>query len=167
MRGGPVGPVQAIFFWNPWVRRYFGLGYIGFVLTWVPFLRAKLFAPFRGPLLADAELDSFDLVSYFPGSRVSGRADEALVVLDRALAIRRKDYGDTDLLPASTAVEYGLALYEAGQHDAGRSMIETYAVLLVDGAGRRAQRALAALERVEVSSDRNSGPESLSRGNRN
>ncbi len=31
--------VQAIFFWNPWVRRFTGLGYVGFALTWVPFLR--------------------------------------------------------------------------------------------------------------------------------
>ena len=62
--------VQAIFFWNPWVRRFTGLGYVGFALTWVPFLRAKLFAPFKPSLIADAALDTFDEAAYFPDSAV-------------------------------------------------------------------------------------------------
>ncbi len=37
--------VQAIFFWNPWVRKILGVGYVGFLLTWVPYLRRKLFEP--------------------------------------------------------------------------------------------------------------------------
>ncbi len=69
--------VQAIFFWNPWVRRFTGLGYVGFALTWVPFLRTKLFAPFKPSLVADAALDAFDEAAYFPDSvvkeKISGR----------------------------------------------------------------------------------------------
>ena len=62
--------VQAIFFWNPWARRFIGLGYIGFALTWIPFLRAKLFAPFKPSLIADVALDTFDESTYFPDSLV-------------------------------------------------------------------------------------------------
>ncbi|BAZ67824.1 PBS lyase HEAT-like repeat protein [Fischerella sp. NIES-4106] len=62
--------VQAIFFWNPWVRRILGVGYVGFLLTWVPFLRRKLFEPFKFSLLADAGLDNFQDKAYFPESLV-------------------------------------------------------------------------------------------------
>jgi hypothetical protein len=62
--------VQAIFFWNPWVRRILGVGYVGFLLTWVPFLRRKLFEPFKFSLLADAGLDNFNDRAYFPESQV-------------------------------------------------------------------------------------------------
>jgi HEAT repeat protein len=62
--------VQAIFFWNPWVRRILGVGYVGFFLTWVPFFRRKLFEPFKPSLLADAGLDNFHEQSYFPESKV-------------------------------------------------------------------------------------------------
>ena len=60
---------SAFFFWNPWMRRLFGLGYIGFAFTWVPFLRRVLFTPFRETLLADADLKAFDLHSYFSCTR--------------------------------------------------------------------------------------------------
>ena len=62
--------VQAIFFWNPWVRRILGVGYVGFLLTWFPPFRRKLFEPFKPSLLADAGLDNFYDQSYFPESRV-------------------------------------------------------------------------------------------------
>ena len=62
--------VQALFFWNPRVRKIFGLGYVGLALTWTPFLRTKLFAPFRANLLAEANLEEADLQQYFPGSDV-------------------------------------------------------------------------------------------------
>ena len=61
---------QAFFFWNRWVRRLFGLGYVGCLLTFVPFLRHRLFAAFKGSLLADARLDSFDEKNYFRGSMI-------------------------------------------------------------------------------------------------
>ncbi|MEL6164737.1 MAG: PBS lyase, partial [Cyanobacteria bacterium J06628_3] len=68
----PKSPqIQAIFFWNPWVRRIFGMGYVGFLLAWIPFLRHKLFEPFQPSLLADAGLNSFDERVYFPESGVT------------------------------------------------------------------------------------------------
>ncbi len=67
----PKSPqIQAIFFWNPWVRKIMGLGYVGFALTWVPFLRRSLFAPFRESLLADAGLENFKPEAYFENSDV-------------------------------------------------------------------------------------------------
>ena len=67
----PKSPqVQAIFFWNPWVRKIMGLGYVGFALTWVPFLRRKLFEPFRESLLADAGLENFKPAAYFENSDI-------------------------------------------------------------------------------------------------
>ncbi|GET42481.1 HEAT repeat domain-containing protein [Microseira wollei] len=62
--------VQAIFFWNPWVRKILGMGYVGFLLTWVPYLRRKLFEPFKPSLLADAGLDNFSSLAYFVESKV-------------------------------------------------------------------------------------------------
>jgi len=68
----PKSPqIQAIFFWNPWIRNILGMGYVTFLLQWTPYLRRKLFAPFRYPLLADAGLDSFNPNLYFPDSKVS------------------------------------------------------------------------------------------------
>lgn len=67
----PKSPqIQAIFFWNPWMRKFFGVGYVGFALTWVPFLRQKLFEPFRESLLADAALENFNPQTYFENSEV-------------------------------------------------------------------------------------------------
>ncbi|MGB7377367.1 MAG: HEAT repeat domain-containing protein [Rivularia sp. (in: cyanobacteria)] len=72
----PKSPqIQAIFFWNPWVRKIFGMVYVGFLLTWVPFLRRKLFQPFKPSLLADAKLDNFDEKSYFSSSRIVKNRD--------------------------------------------------------------------------------------------
>jgi len=62
--------VQAIFFWNPWVRKILGVGYVGFLLTWIPYLRRKLFEPFKPSLQADAGLDTFGNLAYFPQSQV-------------------------------------------------------------------------------------------------
>ncbi|MDF5738419.1 MAG: PBS lyase, partial [Nostoc sp. S13] len=62
--------VQAIFFWNPWVRRILGVGYVGFLLAWIPFFRRKLFEPFKPSLLADAGLDNFNPQTYFRESKV-------------------------------------------------------------------------------------------------
>lgn len=62
--------VQAIFFWNPKVRKIFGLWYVDLALTWIPFLRYKLFIPFQESLLSDAHLDTFDSHTYFADSYV-------------------------------------------------------------------------------------------------
>lgn len=68
-------PIQAIFFWNPWVRKIFGLGYVTFCLTWIPFLRQRLFEPFQNDLLADARLESFNPDAYFPNAQVAVESD--------------------------------------------------------------------------------------------
>lgn len=57
--------VQAFFFWNRWARKFFGLGYVDLCLTWIPFLRNRLLAPFRQELLADANLQDQNLKDYF------------------------------------------------------------------------------------------------------
>jgi hypothetical protein len=71
--------IQAIFFWNPWVRNIAGLGYVTFLLTWIPFLRNRLLAPFRPILLADANLLNQDPhTHYFPNSQVRPRNSSEL-----------------------------------------------------------------------------------------
>jgi HEAT repeat protein len=77
--------VQAIFFWNSWVRRIFGVGYVGFLLTWFPPFRRKLFEPFKPSLLADAGLDNFNDQSYFPESRVKVPASGDIFPITAAL----------------------------------------------------------------------------------
>jgi HEAT repeat protein len=77
--------VQAIFFWNPWVRRIFGLGYVGLLLTWVPFFRRKLFEPFKPSLLADARLDNFNPQAYFQESQVKVSSAEEPQALTQSL----------------------------------------------------------------------------------
>ena len=67
--------VQALFFWNPWVRRIAGFGYVGLLLAWIPWLRRLLFAPFRTSLLADAHLENFDDDRYYPGSLTRCKQD--------------------------------------------------------------------------------------------
>jgi hypothetical protein len=62
--------VQAYFFWNKWVRRIGGFGYVGLLLTWVPFLRRRLFSPFRASLVADARITEFREDDYFLGSMI-------------------------------------------------------------------------------------------------
>jgi hypothetical protein len=67
----PKSPqIQAIFFWNPWVRKIFGLGYVSFCLTWIPFLRHRLFEPFQTSLLMDARLQDFNPEAYFLDAQV-------------------------------------------------------------------------------------------------
>jgi HEAT repeat protein len=82
----PKSPqVQAIFFWNPWVRKIIGLGYVGFALTWVPFLRRKLFEPFRESLLADAGLENFKPEAYFENSDIKFQPSGAIQPMREAV----------------------------------------------------------------------------------
>ena len=67
----PTSPqVQAFFFWNRWARKFFGLGYVDFCLTWIPFLRNRLLAPFRDELIADAKISEENLGDYFEDIQV-------------------------------------------------------------------------------------------------
>ncbi|AOY81599.2 HEAT repeat domain-containing protein [Moorena producens JHB] len=59
--------------WDWKFRTIVGLGYISIALTWIPWLRYRLLAPFREVLVADASLDSFDPQAYFPNSYVKIR----------------------------------------------------------------------------------------------
>ena len=82
----PKSPqVQAIFFWNPWVRKFFGLGYVGIVLIWIPFLRWKLFAPFQESLLSDADLENFDEQAYFPNLEVQQKGKNLTQPIQEAI----------------------------------------------------------------------------------
>jgi HEAT repeat protein len=68
--------VLSTLFWNPWLRLIFGLGYISFLLAIIPFLRQRLFEPFKSLLLADAGLNNFDDQAYFPDTMVRIRGLE-------------------------------------------------------------------------------------------
>ena len=82
----PSSPqVQAIFFWNPWVRRIAGLGYVSFILTWVPYFRSTLLAPFKDSLLADAQLDHWDHQTYFPESDVTESRSNRRIPITKAI----------------------------------------------------------------------------------
>jgi HEAT repeat protein len=83
----PKSPqIQAIFFWNPWMRNILGMGYVTFLLQWVPYLRHKLFAPFQYSLLADAGLDGFNPNLYFPDSKVSLKGSDQTQSLTTAFS---------------------------------------------------------------------------------
>ena len=83
--------LQALFFWNPWVRTIAGLGYVSALLVTVPFLQRRLFAPFQNILRQAAGLDQFDPTAYFQESRVkrslwsAGKETEATLLLTTAI----------------------------------------------------------------------------------
>ncbi|MBE7496251.1 MAG: HEAT repeat domain-containing protein [Verrucomicrobiaceae bacterium] len=62
--------VQAQIFWNPWVRKLAGAGYVPALVSAVPFLRRRLFAPFRDSLVRRGEVDAFDAVAFYQLQRV-------------------------------------------------------------------------------------------------
>ena len=64
-------PVQSFFFWNRWGRRFVGLGYVGLLITYVPWLRQRMFVPFQPSLVQRGALSGFDASSYFPDSDVA------------------------------------------------------------------------------------------------
>jgi HEAT repeat protein len=62
----PVSPrIQALFFWHKWFRRWLGLGYVGMLITLNPWLRERMFSPFRNSLLVDAHLEEDDVGEVF------------------------------------------------------------------------------------------------------
>ena len=80
--------VQAVFFWNRWVRVICGAGYVGLLLMWVPSLRRRLFAPFTDALLADAQIADFDDESYFRGCLVSRKDGRLQAVVEAIPRVR-------------------------------------------------------------------------------
>jgi len=82
----PKSPtVQAIFFWNKWVRTILGFGYVSLLLTNVPFLRKRLFAPFKESLIADANLKNFDTKAYFSESEVKEKSSSKFEPVNKAI----------------------------------------------------------------------------------
>ena len=77
--------IQAFFFWNKHIRAVLGCWYVGPLITAVPFLRCRLFAPFKDSLLADAKLDIFDPQAYFPDSEVQLKGTHQTQPLAKAL----------------------------------------------------------------------------------
>ena len=77
--------IQTLF-WHPLIRRIAGLGYVGLLLTWIPFLRRLLLSPFQPLLIADANLDSFNPQDYFPDSNVCLKNTHNLQPIKTAIA---------------------------------------------------------------------------------
>ncbi|NEP89882.1 MAG: HEAT repeat domain-containing protein [Okeania sp. SIO2C2] len=82
----PKYPEIQTLFWHPLIRRIAGLGYIGLLLTWIPFLRRTLLSPFQPLLIADANLDSFNPQDYFPDSNVCLKNTHNLQPIKTAIA---------------------------------------------------------------------------------
>lgn len=72
--------IQTIFFWNPWVRRLLGFGYVGILLVYIPYLRSRLFSPFRQLLKADAALIEFNELTYFSEMRVRKNREDPIAI---------------------------------------------------------------------------------------
>ncbi len=80
-----------------------------------------------------------------------GRLDEALPVLERAIRIRERDYVDGDALLAATRTEYADVLGRLGEFERAEEMLEDCVDVLGGQPGRRADRAEAALARLNRS----------------
>jgi len=81
--------VQALFFWNRWIRKVFGLAYVDFCLTFIPFLRDRLLSPFREELVADARVQDKALGDYFPDVEVEERGQSVRLRIDNAIPVVR------------------------------------------------------------------------------
>ena len=83
--------VQAVFFWNPWVRRLLGL-HLSMLIPLLPFARRRLLAPFRpalGPKSNSAGAKSVAETAWFSEAEVTeGDATERVPIV-RALPIIR------------------------------------------------------------------------------
>ncbi|MEO1245431.1 MAG: tetratricopeptide repeat protein [Pseudomonadota bacterium] len=79
-----------------------------------------------------------------------GSFDEARTALERALEIRLMDYPEGHELVASTQAELGDSLLRLGQLDEAERLLKSSLDALQDRPGRRQERALAALERLQA-----------------
>lgn len=86
-----VGFLQATLVWNRWVRRLFGLGYVGLLLRVVPALARRLFAPFRNALVPPGAMTGFQAQSYYSQCQLRparGR-DQDVIPVDSVLKSAR------------------------------------------------------------------------------
>jgi hypothetical protein len=81
--------VQSLFFWNRWIRKVFGLAYVDFCLTFIPFLRDRLLSPFGDELVADARVKDQALSDYFTDVEVQGRGQQAKLRIGEAIPFVR------------------------------------------------------------------------------
>ncbi|HEV3050104.1 MAG TPA: hypothetical protein VGX50_07340, partial [Longimicrobium sp.] len=81
--------VQSWFFWSPLIRKVAGFGYVNLLLVWNPFLRRRLFEPFRSALSSGAAGDEVNVSGYKEGVEVRLRLGGERVPIETALpAIR-------------------------------------------------------------------------------
>jgi hypothetical protein len=62
--------IQACFFWSKWPRKMFGLFYVDLAIRFIPFLRQRLFKPFRDSLIPRRLVADYDAENYFQKSEV-------------------------------------------------------------------------------------------------
>ncbi|KQQ35541.1 hypothetical protein ASG19_17800 [Rhizobium sp. Leaf306] len=64
--------LQTHVFYNPWVRKIFGLGYVDLLLVWIAPIRRRFFEPFRTPLSGELERigPGTAFGAYFPKSEI-------------------------------------------------------------------------------------------------
>lgn len=77
--------VRTLFFWNSYIRKIVGLGYIHVALIKLSLLRQRLFEPFRQMLLSDAALADFDDSMYFKDSEVYAEHAQVIRSIDEAI----------------------------------------------------------------------------------
>ena len=78
--------IQAIFFWNPWYRKIVGFLYIGPILIWTPFLRNRLFAPFRESLVEEISFSHNTTEDYYDGALVTNKTTGAIETITNAIS---------------------------------------------------------------------------------
>lgn len=82
----PYSPfIQQTLVWNPPVRKILGLGYIGQLIGWIPFLRRRLFLPFSKQLTTDAFPNNWEGSEYFPNSQVYATGERKSLPVMEAL----------------------------------------------------------------------------------
>ncbi|PHN00600.1 hypothetical protein CRP01_41410 [Flavilitoribacter nigricans DSM 23189 = NBRC 102662] len=77
--------LQEIFIWNPTIRKWGGLGYVGLLITQIPLLRERLFHPCHQNLTAEAFPANWSKDEYFPSSQVYSLRDKKTLPVTEAL----------------------------------------------------------------------------------
>ena len=77
--------IQTVFFWNPKVRTWGGLGYVGFLIAWLPFLRKRMFLPFKENLISEAFPNTWQKEEYFSNTQVYSIKDKRMLSVSEAL----------------------------------------------------------------------------------